>query len=204
MKKINSRQYGLFWVINLIALFCISLSIYSQTKSKCTETITINEKEYQLSDRWCGKKLKQSDLADAKKLVKLPDELTFEDSRIYVLPQTRDALTKMQKAAAKDSIHLLVDSGFRSVWYQTKIVKRRLEQGEKFEKIISFVAPPGYSEHHTGRAVDLVPSEARFAHTKAYKWLKKHAADFDFYETYPEDSTGLVPWESWHWVYRPK
>ncbi|HEX2897887.1 MAG TPA: D-alanyl-D-alanine carboxypeptidase family protein, partial [candidate division Zixibacteria bacterium] len=72
------------------------------------------------------------------------------------------------------------------------------------KKLITFVAPPGYSEHHTGRAVDFVPSEARFAYSKIYKWLKNNAAEFGFFETFPEDTTGLVPWESWHWVYISK
>ena len=73
--------------------------------------------------------------------------------------------------------------------------------GEEYLKVINYVAPPGYSQHHSGLAVDFVPSEAMFAKTKEYLWLKNNAGNFGFYETYPEDSTGLIPWESWHWSF---
>lgn len=201
LKSSLSRLFS----ISLVAVLIISASIRSQTKPKtdCEEYITIDSAEYKLPQRWCGKKLSDSELAVTKNLVKLDSGLTFEDYRIYVTKETKEALGKMSSAAKKDSIKLIVDSGFRSVWYQKQIVRRRLKEGEKFENIISFVAPPGYSEHHTGRAVDFVPSEARFAHTKIYNWLKSNAAGFGFYETLPEDTTGTIPWESWHWVYKP-
>lgn len=157
-----------------------------------------------MPQRWCGRKLEKSDLADSKKLARLPRDLSSDSSKIYVTLETKKALTKMAAAAQKSGISLIVDSGFRSVWYQRQIIRRRMQEGENYEKLITFVAPPGYSEHHTGRAVDFVPSEARFAHTKTYKWLKENAADFGFFETYPENTTGTIPWESWHWVYISK
>lgn len=169
--------------------------------NNCKETFEIDGKDYPVPARWCGKKLDKSQLAETKKLEKLPGEISFESSKIYVTKETRQALLKMAESAKKSGIKLIVDSGFRSVWYQKLIIKRRLEKGEDFKKLITFVAPPGYSEHHTGRAVDFVPSEARFAYTETYKWLKEHAGEFGFYETWPEDSTGEIPWESWHWVY---
>ena len=173
-------------------------------KNNCDEKINIDGIDYPVPERWCGKKLDNSTLANSKKLARVPHELSFENFKIYITPETKKALVKMAEAAKKDGISLIVDSGFRSIWYQKQIIRRRLEAGEKYEKLISFVAPPGYSEHHSARAVDFVPSEARFAHTDIYKWLKKNAAEFGFYETYPEDATGFTPWESWHWVYQPK
>ena len=75
--------------------------------------------------------------------------------------------------------------------------------GEEYQKVINYVAPPGYSQHHSGLAVDFVPSEAMFAKTKEYLWLKNNAGNFGFYETYPEYTTGYIPWESWHWSFEP-
>jgi D-alanyl-D-alanine carboxypeptidase len=204
LNSTNKIKFSVSVFAILLIASSFSRLLYSQPKPDCDEKIIIDGREYPVSKRWCGKKLEQKDLADSKTLSKLPSELTFENYKIYVTPETKTALTKMSEAANKDGIKLKVDSGFRSVWYQKQIYQRRLERGEKIEKIISFVAPPGYSEHHTGRAVDFVPSEARFAHTKTYQWLKANAAKYGFHETYTEDSTGKIPWESWHWVFIPK
>ncbi len=189
----------------LLIFYSLEFSLSNDApQNNCAEKIKIDDIEYPVPDRWCGKKLNKSLLADSKKLAKIPDEMAFEKSRIYVTPDTKKAFLKMSEAAKKDGILLLTDSGFRSIWYQKQIIRRRLEAGEKYDKLISFVAPPGYSEHHTGRAVDFVPSEARFAATDTYIWLKKHAVDFGFYETYPKDTSGTTPWESWHWVFQPR
>jgi D-alanyl-D-alanine carboxypeptidase len=96
---------------------------------------------------------------------------------------------------------LIADSGFRSISYQRRIIKNRLAAGEKMEHILKSVAPPGYSQHHTGRSLDLCPSEARFAHTKTYRWLVEHAAACGFRETIPNNPAYPGTWESWHWTY---
>ncbi len=166
------------------------------------ETVVIDSIEYQVSEFWCGQLLDSSEIALPIDLVQLPQELTYEEYRIYVLPQARDALVVMAEAALKDSIELIADSGYRSLSYQRLIVKNRLAAGDSFEEIQTSVAPPGYSEHHTGRALDLCPSEARFAFTDTYCWLTEHAAEYGFYETLPENPAAPLTWESWHWTWR--
>ena len=169
------------------------------TPADCLETVIIDSVEYRLPDHWRSHAVDSADIAKPNELVRLPQELTFDDYRIYVLPQTKAALVNMAKEAKKAGIKLIVDSGFRSVPFQKQIIRRRLARGDDFEKIITSVAPPGYSEHHTGRAVDFCPSEAVFASTIAYRWLKQNAVGFGFIETHPEDSTSTGSWESWHW-----
>lgn len=165
------------------------------------ETIVIDSVEYKIPANWQGKKIETSLIADPKKLVQLPQDITFEDYRIYLKKEARDAFIKMAEAAKKDSIALIVDSGYRSAGFQKRIIKRRMQQGDSFERVMRFVAPSGYSQHETGRAVDLVPSEVEFAKTKSYKWLKKNAVKFGFVETYPEDIIPSTRWEPWHWYY---
>lgn len=194
-------QTAAFLIFGILVLYFSSFSKDS-AKTECTETIKIEGVEYPVPKRWCGKKLDKSLLADSNNLSRLPKELCADSLKIYVTGETKKALVKMSESAKKSGIDLMVDSGFRSVWYQREIIKRRLAKGEEYKKLISFVAPPGYSEHHTGRAVDFVPSEARFAYSKTYKWLKANAAEFGFFETFSEDTTGFTPWESWHWVYK--
>jgi len=191
----------------LLYLLTIVLSLGSSACSAqpddCIETVTIDSIEYTVPARWCGLKLDSTSIADPSTLKRLPDELSFDSSRIYVHPQLREQFVRMAEAARKDSVKLLVDSGYRSASFQKRIIKRRMEEGETFENIARFVAPPGYSEHETGMAVDLVPSEARFVYTEAYRWLKLHGQEFGFIESIPEDSTGVRYWESWHWLFIP-
>lgn len=172
----------------------------------CDHTVTIDSVVYDVPERWCGRYVPPEDRAKGDTLARLPYELCYDSSRIYVTRATRDAFVNMADAARAAGINLMVDSGFRSPGFQKRIIKRRMAAGETFDQAVRFVAPPGFSQHHTGRAVDLVPSEARFAHTDAYEWLKEHAAEYGFVETYPEpeDPSDYVYWESWHWFFEGK
>jgi len=198
--NLSKVALAVFSGAGILAFVVFSFSKISANE-KCSETIKIDGVAYPVPERWCGRKLEKSKRADSKNLARLPADLSLDSSKIYVTPETKKALVKMAAAAQNSGISLMIDSGFRSVWYQREIIRRRMQQGENYDKLITFIAPPGYSEHHTGRAVDFVPSEAPFAFTETYKWLKENAADFGFHETYPEDTTGTIPWESWHWVY---
>jgi len=181
-------------IISILFLFLTSFD----------ETIVIDSVEYKIPTNWQGKKIDKALVADPKKLVQLPQENTFEDYRIYLKKEARDAFVKMADAAKKDSVKLIADSGYRSANFQKKIIKRRLDQGDSFEKIMKFVAPPGYSEHETGLAVDLVPSEIEFAKSKAYAWLKNNASKFGFVESLPVSVIPKSRWEPWHWYYEGK
>ena len=187
---------------SLIAGFLLLVGS-SVLAGECSETITIDSVSYPVPAEWCGRRLDSSAIADPAKLVRLPAELSFDDYHIYVLPQTKDAFVRMAAAAKKDGIQLIADSGYRSARYQRQIIRRRLAEGEKPARILSMVAPPGYSQHETGLALDLVPSEASFAKTDIYRWLKSHASEFGFFETYPDDPNRSHPWEPWHWAYHP-
>lgn len=189
-------------IISFLLLFLTSCDETDSTEQVCPPGwIVIDSVEYKIPANWEGMKIDTSLIADPEKLVQLPQENTFEDYRIYLNKETRDAFVKMAEAAKSDSIILIVDSGYRSANFQKRIIKRRMELGDSFERVMRFVAPPGYSQHETGRAVDLVPSEVRFAKTKIYDWLQENAGKFGFSETYPEDIIPKSRWEPWHWYY---
>ena len=80
---------------------------------------------------------------------------------VLLSPAAAQAWTRMQASAREAAIELVAISGFRSVEHQAAIIRNRLAAGEKIEAILRLVAAPGYSEHHTGRAVDIdVPCNA--------------------------------------------
>lgn len=187
--------------IFLATAFVVILSAIPAPCGECNEYFTLDEKKVAVPPRWCGLKVDSLDIADASLLVPLADELTFEDFHIYVRPEVKAAFTKMAEAAFKDSIRLIADSGYRSSAFQKTVIRRRIKAGEKLSDILAMVAPPGYSEHETGRALDLIPSDAGFASHDAYRWLLKNAARFGFRESYPESAAEGIAWEPWHWVF---
>lgn len=124
-------------------------------------------------------------------------------------PDAAAALHKMIAAARADGIWLVPASGFRSLEDQRSIFSNQtLKQGSP-EAAAAISAPPGYSEHHTGYAVDLADgalsqtydvSEA-FAQSPAYAWLIANAATFGFELSFPENNPQGISFEPWHWRY---
>ena len=96
---------------------------------------------------------------------------------------------------------------FRSIDRQTEIVREKLARGISLATILSASAPPGYSEHHTGRAVDITtdgvaPFELEFADTPAFRWLSRNAARFGFVLSFPPGNRYGYQYEPWHWCYK--
>ena len=155
---------------------------------------------------------------------KMPDDYTFDTKEcgsataVNKTLQTVacDAFLSMQKAAAADGVTVWMQSGYRSVKYQTSLYERKtkyyLDEGydnaTAKEKAAAVVNPPGYSEHNCGLAADLNSPEHTgldegFEKTAAFRWLCEHAGDYGFILRYPkdaEDKTEII-YEPWHWRY---
>lgn len=121
-------------------------------------------------------------------------------------PGGAQAWQTMKTRAAAYGIELIPLSGFRSVERQTEIVRGKLALGEPIEEILRSIAAPGYSEHHTGRAIDIgtrdaLPLEEVFATTPAYAWLTRHGAHFGFRLSYPRNNRHGFVYEPWHWYW---
>lgn len=125
--------------------------------------------------------------------------------RFLARPAAR-AWQRMRAAAAADDITLEVVSAFRSVQYQCNIIDRKLACGQSIDEILAVNAAPGYSEHHSGRALDLTcpgyrPLEECFERSPAFAWLNKNAERFRFRLSYPRDNTHGIVYEPWHWCW---
>ncbi|MFT3784106.1 MAG: D-alanyl-D-alanine carboxypeptidase family protein [Nibricoccus sp.] len=113
----------------------------------------------------------------------------------------------MYAAARKLEIELQPLSGFRSVDRQAEIIRGKLAVGEKIEDILHSMAAPGYSEHHTGRAIDIGSEESpaleeAFADTRAFAWLQLHGNEFGFYLSFPKNNPHGFVYEPWHWCWK--
>jgi D-alanyl-D-alanine carboxypeptidase len=112
----------------------------------------------------------------------------------------------LHAAARRDRIELLPISGFRSVARQTEIIRMKLAAGQSLDSILRLVAAPGFSEHHTGRALDIgapghVDLEENFAATPEFRWLQAHAADHGFQLSFPRQNPHGIGFEPWHWLF---
>lgn len=117
------------------------------------------------------------------------------------------AFEGMQKAAATDGVKLVPISGFRTRNYQAGLFRRAVRRHGSEERAARWVAPPGYSEHHTGLALDVGDKGRRdcdvemcFEKTAAHAWLRKNAARFGFELSFPPGDERHA-FEPWHWRY---
>ena len=118
------------------------------------------------------------------------------------------SLKKMQDDARKEGIYLVFLSGYRSIKLQKQIfysLKSIRNQIASERARVS--APPGYSEHSTGFAIDIGDAyeretdfEESFENTSAFKWLKNNAAKYHFRLSFDREQTS-VDYEPWHWRY---
>ena len=168
-----------------------------------TEKVIINGEEYLVPPPWAGNRLWAPEYT-FESFKKIPTEFTVDNSNVYVLAEAQPHLVAMLEKALEDGIELKVESGYRSVSYQKRIFKRMFAKGRTFEDIVRYVAPPGYSQHMFGTAVDFHPSNWRFADTPQYTWLQENADQFGFAETYSQNNSLLMPWEAWHWNWSEK
>ena len=109
-------------------------------------------------------------------------------------------IAAMQQAGFPISDHY---SGFRSYETQVKLYQDYVNQDGKAEAD-RYSARPGYSEHQTGLAFDLIGTNGNLVtEEKAAQWLLDHAADYGFVVRYlkgKEKETGYMA-EEWHLRY---
>ena len=135
-----------------------------------------------------------------------------------LVPVLADGSLKLREAAArawfaleedaqKAGVSLMVLSAFRSHADQEYLffeVKRQRGQDATTRAEVS--APPGYSEHHTGYALDIGDSSSPetylnpdFENTAAFRWLKDNASFYGFELSFPPDNEQGISYEPWHW-----
>ena len=194
-------------------LFTLRLSISSEPKQQTHTTAAVTEsgstdnkvsaidymvlvnKENPLPDNW------EKEVSLTEYTNSLGDEVKTE-SRAY------EAYQKLRKDFEADDVHVDLDSAFRSVEAQQEIVDDFTKRyGEDYVK--KYVAVPGYSEHHTGLALDLylnIDGQDVYMNEDMVNypeiWEKIHAklADHGFILRYLEGKEKITGYnyEPWH------
>lgn len=180
-----------------------------------TEEITIFEKYLAINPKEIGYKLPYLGLEDIPQdIVPIANQSYIADGQTQKIPcqylpvKTFDAYQRLNAAIEGElNKKLLVLYGYRSPARQVFLSFDILERlyNFDFQKTLQRVCLPAYSEHvyPKKQAIDFLTREGAkgeaFAKTEEYRWLKKNAQIFNFFESYPKDNTLGMMYEPWHW-----
>lgn len=129
------------------------------------------------------------------------------DGHIKLRPSAAEAFTAMQADAQQAGVSLVPLSGYRSRHDQEQLFFGvKAERNQSVSQRADVSAPPGYSEHHTGYAIDIGDAnqpkanlDPRFEQTAAFGWLKANAQRFNFELSFAKGNAQGVNFEPWHW-----
>ena len=135
------------------------------------------------------------------------NELILFSPGIYVHKEIYENFKEMQYMASQRGVSLQLLSGYRSIdlqrdiFYENKSIRN---QTAVERSMVS--APPGYSEHSTGYAIDVGDGnypdthfEVEFEQTPAFLWMKRFAPKYHFVLSFPPNNKQGVTYEPWHW-----
>ena len=164
-------------------------------------------------------------------LVELDSAYTTSSKSIQLNSVAADAVCRMLDAMKRAGIdNVTVTSAYRTYAYQQTLFNRYCAEEREAhpdwteeqvkQKVLTYSAAPGTSEHQTGLCVDFFTTEMEglwnygsetpnnpydkgFAETDAFEWLKDHAHEYGFILRFPEDKTDVTgyAYESWHYRY---
>jgi len=188
--------------LGVFATAC-SLSGESGTNDKYDYLVLVN-KYSQLPDDW-------------EKNVKLVSTKNAWDEDIKVETEAYEQFKKLKKDVEKDleeyNTTIELDSTYRSVKEQQELWDAWSKDPEKgLEYVKKFVAVPGYSEHHTGLAIDIClkkdgeliyDNDEMIAEREIFSKIHAKLSKYGFILRYLEgrdDTTGYA-YEPWHLRY---
>jgi LAS superfamily LD-carboxypeptidase LdcB len=119
--------------------------------------------------------------------------------------QAANALRSMCTAMISAGLHPRVTSSYRSYGTQAALYSSYVSQDGKAQAD-TYSARPGFSEHQTGFAVDMITSTSSlstFKNTAESKWLLAHAQEYGFILRYSQSKQAITGYisEPWHWRY---
>lgn len=174
-----------------------------------------SEMEYTLENYYIDyEQLDDELLVLVSPLVALPDDyeitlVSYDNKEVNELAY--DQLSDLLKYVNENIGSLWIASGYRSVELQDTLFNRyvddNMDDGMTYEEAVADVmltaTVPGYSEHHTGLAVDFNYVTEDFQYTDQYEWLCEHAHEYGFILRYTEEKEDItnINYEPWHYRY---
>ena len=128
-----------------------------------------------------------------------------------------EPLSEMLTDGSSEGLQFVVASGYRDRDLQQQLLDEDIEADmqndgmswqEAYDKETMETMPPGYSEHSTGLAVDLVALDYQILdggqeQTPENQWLQENCSRYGFILRYPEGKEAVtdIHYESWHFRY---
>ena len=189
-----------FIVVTIALVLLLSLASCGQGES-ANETeggidyMAIVNKTHQLPDDW------EENLETVHMTNSVGEEVEVE-KKAYA------AYLELKAALEEENIHVDLDSARRSVADQQRIMDDFTEKYGR-DYALKTVATPGYSEHHTGLALDLyliidgedvVENEDMIVYTDIWEKIHEKLADYGFILRYLDGSEHITGYgyEPWH------
>lgn len=118
-----------------------------------------------------------------------------------------DKFREMGDAARQAGVRLYDISGFRDIATQNYLFYEiAAQRGQTLAQRSLVSAPPGFSEHHTGYAIDIGDADdpstelrESFERTRAFAWLRQNAINYGFELSFPRGNIQGIAYEPWHW-----
>ena len=138
----------------------------------------------------------------------IPDNLVLVDGyskeNMYLVKECKDAFINMARIAELEGFNIRAISTYRTIDYQKNLFENYVKK-DGIKKAETYSARAGYSEHHTGLAIDIdniKMSYNDFENTEEFNWMQNNAYKYGFILRYPKDSsiTGYI-YEPWHYRY---
>jgi len=131
----------------------------------------------------------------------------FGNQNVRLRSTAAEKFNALADAAWSANINLVPLSGFRTLADQEYLFfEVKAERGQVASQRAEVSAPPGYSEHHTGYAIDIGDARSpgsylkvSFENTRAFKWLQENAGNYGFELSFPRDNPQGISYEPWHW-----
>lgn len=135
------------------------------------------------------------------------DQLVEIAPGMFLQADAAGAYEQMRLAAETDGVELRLISAYRSISTQKQIFfDVKSERNQSAEARAKVSAPPGYSEHSTGYAIDIgdgsLPQSnlsVDFETTPAFYWLQNNSQRYHFQLSFPLGNRQGVSYEPWHW-----
>ncbi len=194
------KRYLLITIILLLVSVFATACTKSKTNRNGYDYLVLVNKYSQLPDDW-------------EKNVKLVNAKNAWDEDIKVEKEAYEQYKKLAKDLKSEGITIELDSVYRSVKEQQKLWDEWSADPEKgLEYVKKYVAVPGYSEHHTGLAIDICLRKGKklvyenddmIADKKTFSKIHKKLADYGFILRYLKgrDNVTGYAYEPWHLRY---
>jgi D-alanyl-D-alanine carboxypeptidase len=142
----------------------------------------------------------------ASDLVRVFPDLRGDRARL--VREAAEAFRRLETDARRDGVRIAILSAFRGSAEQDLLFRRATRKYGSPGRASMVVKPGGFSEHQTGRAVDLGDKDRpdknfkqSFERTAAFLWLRRNAARYGFTLSYPVHDPPRTTYEPWHWFH---